>query len=181
VTVEGGATDDYLASTGARSPIVPSSAIPVPTVHLVRTVRFSAAHRYNRPEWSEERNRAAFGACANPHGHGHDYRLEVTVAGSPDPETGFAVELPALDRILGEEVIRRFDHQHINHAEADFGEGGLIPTTENLVIFLWDRLAPRVREAGAGLVRLRLCETGDLCAEYHGPEPGESGEGTRMA
>jgi len=153
----------------------------VPIIHFVRSVRFSSAHRYYRPEWSEDRNRDEFGACANPHGHGHDYRLQVTVAGSPHPETGFAVDLSTLDRILEEEVVQRFDHQHINHAEAAFGDGGIVPTTENLTVFLWERIAPRIRESGADLVRLRLCETEELCVEYYGPDPDEAWEGIRMA
>src|SRR5690606_24987034 len=85
------------------------------TVYLTRIVRFNAAHRYHRPEWSEERNRATFGACNNPHGHGHNYRLEVMVGGEPAPVTGFSIDLPALDAILQEEVVNRFDHQHLNH------------------------------------------------------------------
>lgn len=136
-------------------------------VFLTRTVRFAAAHRYYRPEWSEERNSEVFGACANPYGHGHNYVLEVTVAGEPDPETGFSVDLAKLDELLRVEVRERLDHRHLNHDVAIFREGGKIPTTENLLIFLWDRLAPRVE--GARLVRLRLREDVDLWADYYGP------------
>jgi 6-pyruvoyltetrahydropterin/6-carboxytetrahydropterin synthase len=138
-------------------------------IFLTRTIRFSAAHRYHRPEWSEERNREVFGACANPHGHGHNYVLEVMVAGRPDPETGFSVDLAALDELLRVEVRERLDHRHLNHEVAIFGEGGKIPTTENLLIFLWERLAPRVG-GGARLVRLRLREDVDLFADYYGPQ-----------
>ena len=73
----------------------------MPMIQLTRTVRFSASHRYYRPEWSEERNREVFGACANPHGHGHNYLLEVTVEGEPDVETGFSVDLGVLDLHVG--------------------------------------------------------------------------------
>ena len=137
-------------------------------VYLTRTVRFAAAHRYFRPEWTEERNREVFGACANPHGHGHNYVLEVMVAGSPDPETGFSVDLAALDHLLQAQVRERLDHRHLNHDVAIFREGGKIPTTENLLIYLWERLAPGVRDAR--LVRLRLREDVDLWADYYGPE-----------
>lgn len=140
------------------------------TVHLTRTVRFSAAHRYHRPEWSEERNREVFGACANPHGHGHNYLLEVMVAGRTDPQTGFAVDLAALDAALRDEVLAPLDHQHVNHAIPEFRPGGLIPTTENLLTWIWDRLAPRITDAR--LVRLRLREDTDLFADYFGPEGG---------
>ena len=148
----------------------------MPTIFLTRAVRFSAAHRYYRPEWSEERNHETFGACANPHGHGHNYVLEVMVAGQPDPETGFSVDLAGLDELLRVEVRERLDHQHQNHALPPFREGGRIPTTENLLIYLWERVAPRLE--GARLVRLRLREDVDLWADYFGPE-GEARLGER--
>ena len=141
-------------------------------VYLTRSVRFSAAHRYHRPGWSEERNREVFGPCSNPHGHGHNYLLEVTVAGEPDPETGFCADLGALDRALREEVVAPLDHRHLNHEVERFRPGGQIPTTENLLVWLWERIEPRVE--GARLVRLRLREDVDLFADYYGPtaEPG---------
>jgi 6-pyruvoyltetrahydropterin/6-carboxytetrahydropterin synthase len=144
------------------------------TTYLTRAVRFAAAHRYYRHEWDEERNREVFGACSNPHGHGHNYRLEVTVAGEPDPQTGFSVDLAALDRILREEVLQPLDHRHLNHAVPEFGPGAAIPTTENLVIWIWDRLAPRV--PGARLLRLRLHEDVDLFVDYFGPDAWERPE-----
>lgn len=143
--------------------------------YLSRSVRFSAAHRYHRPEWTEERNQEVFGACSNPHGHGHNYVLEAMVAGRPDPETGFCVDLGMLDRVLREEVALPLDHQHLNHAIPQFGAGGTIPSTENLLIYLWERIAPRV--SGAALVRLRLREDVDLFVDYFGPgdEGGRAG------
>ena len=139
----------------------------MPEAQLTREVRFSAAHRYYRPEWTEERNRATFGACANPHGHGHLYRLEVTVAGAVADETGFAVDLGALDDALRREIVDVLDHQHINHVVPDFGDGGRIPTTENLLIWMWPRIE-RSLPAGARLVRLLLREDDRLYAEYFG-------------
>jgi len=138
----------------------------MPVMQLTRRLRFSAAHRYHRPEWSEERNREVFGPCANPHGHGHDYLLEATVAGEVDPVTGFSVDLGALDRILHEEVTVPFDHQHLNHAVPEFAPGGLIPTTENILLLVWRRVAPRL--APARLVRLRLHENPDFYVDYAG-------------
>ncbi|MEJ2677739.1 MAG: 6-carboxytetrahydropterin synthase [Gemmatimonadota bacterium] len=135
--------------------------------YLTRTVVFSAAHRYYRPEWSEQENRRTFGACANPHGHGHNYALDATVCGEIDAKTGFSVDLGALDRLLEEEVVRRFDHQHINHAIPEFGEGGLIPTSENLLAYLWPRLVRRL-PAGVRLQRLRLHEDARLFVDYFG-------------
>ncbi len=138
----------------------------MPLMVLTRRVRICAAHRYHRPEWSDERNRAVFGPCANPHGHGHNYLLEVSVEGEVDPATGFSVDLGALDGVLREEVLERLDHQHLNHAVPEFAPGGLIPTTENILLLLWHRVEPRL--AGARLVRMRLHENEDFFVDYAG-------------
>ncbi|HEX6306844.1 MAG TPA: 6-carboxytetrahydropterin synthase [Longimicrobiales bacterium] len=137
------------------------------TAYLSRTVRFAAAHRYYRPDWSADRNRAVFGACSNPHGHGHNYRLEVTVRAPVSAETGFSTDLAALDGILHDEVVQRLDHQHLNHAVAEFAEGGLIPTCENIVIWLWPRIEARIPAPGR-LHALRLHEDETLFVEYFG-------------
>jgi 6-pyruvoyltetrahydropterin/6-carboxytetrahydropterin synthase len=144
----------------------------MPEMRLTRRVRFSAAHRYHRPEWSDERNRDTFGPCANPHGHGHEYLLEVTVAGAVDSVTGFSVDLGVLDRVLREEVLEPLDHQHLNHAVPEFAPGGLIPTTENILLLLWPRIAARL--APARLLRLRLHENRDFFVDYAGPDAGTS-------
>jgi 6-pyruvoyltetrahydropterin/6-carboxytetrahydropterin synthase len=132
---------------------------------LTRRVRFSAAHRYARADWSDERNREVFGACSNPHGHGHNYRLDVTVQAPIDETTGFSFDLGALDAILREEVVRPLDHQHINHAIEEFRDGGQIPTCENIVRWLWPRLQRRIT-APARLHALRLYEDDDLFVDY---------------
>ena len=134
---------------------------------LTRRVHFNAAHRYYRPEWSETENRRVFGACANPHGHGHNYVLEVTVAGPIDPQTGFAVDLGVLDGLLAREITDRFDHQHLNFAVPEFREGGLIPTTENIVALCWNRLAEGLPE-NVRLVQLRLHEDPTFHVDYFG-------------
>lgn len=140
----------------------------MPSAQLTRTVRFSAAHRYDRPEWSEAENRERFGACNNPHGHGHNYALEVCVQGEIDPQTGFSVDLGALDALLQREVVARLDHQHLNHAIEAFGPGGLIPTCENIAAWLWPRIEQGLPQ-GASLVRLRLREDENLYVDYSGP------------
>jgi 6-pyruvoyltetrahydropterin/6-carboxytetrahydropterin synthase len=140
----------------------------MPVMQLTRRVRFSSAHRYHRPDWSEARNREVFGACANPHGHGHDYRLEVTVEGAVDAETGFSVDLGMLDRLLREQVVEPLDHQHLNHAIPDFAPGRLIPTTENLVTWCRERIQPHLPR-GVRLVRLRLHENEDLYVDLLEP------------
>lgn len=146
-----------------------------PVTYLTRVVRFAAAHRYHRPDWSDERNLETFGACANPHGHGHNYLLEVMVAGTPDRQTGFSANLAALDRMLAEEVVARLDHQHLNHALEEFAPGRAIPTAENLLVLLWTRLEPRI--GPAKLVRLRLREDVDLFVDYYGPGGRPTGRG----
>src|SRR5665811_498962 len=101
---------------------------PMSLAYLTRRVTFSAAHRYWRDDWPEAQNREVFGACANPHGHGHNYALEATVEGEVDAETGFIIDLAALDRVLRDAVVVPLDHQHVNHAVPDFGTGGLVPS-----------------------------------------------------
>jgi 6-pyruvoyltetrahydropterin/6-carboxytetrahydropterin synthase len=109
-------------------------------VRLERRFRFSASHLYRRPDWSEEENRARFGKCTNLPGHGHNYRLFVTVEGEVDPGTGFIIDLGHLDRQVGKKVIDRLDHQHLNAALPDFGEGGKIPSSENLILWILAQL-----------------------------------------
>lgn len=134
---------------------------------LTRKARFSAAHRYWRPEWSGEDNRRVFGACANEHGHGHNYLIEVTVEAPIDERTGFSAALPELDAAIDRSVVRTFDHQHINHAVPEFREGGLIPTTENIALYCWTHLS-RAMPAGVQLVRVRLHEDETFYVDYEG-------------
>ena len=129
---------------------------------LVRTVRFSAGHHYGRPDWDEQRNRETFGEGVHP--HGHNWSLTVTVRGEVDPETGFVVDLPALDELLQREVVSRFDQRDLNAEIAPVREGVLQPSTEALATWLFERLAPLV-PGDARLVRLRLAESDALAAE----------------
>lgn len=145
--------------------------------YLTRSARFSAAHRYFRPEWSEEENRQRFGACANEHGHGHNYLLEVTVAGAPDVDTGFCVDLGALDSLISEGVTSILDHQHLNHAVLEFQPGGKVPTTENLAIWIWERLEGRL--APARLIRVRLREDDSLWVDVVGGTDGKGSDRDR--
>jgi 6-pyruvoyltetrahydropterin/6-carboxytetrahydropterin synthase len=137
-------------------------------VRLERRYRWSASHLYRRPEWSEEENRSRFGKCANLPGHGHNYRLFVTVSGEIDPVTGFVVDLGALDSLVQGKVVERLDHQHLNFALPEFGEGGKIPSSENLVEWVRREIEAPLAELGKNvrLVRLRLEEAEDLAAEW---------------
>jgi 6-pyruvoyltetrahydropterin/6-carboxytetrahydropterin synthase len=135
-------------------------------VDLERRFRFSASHIYRRPEWDEAENRRHFGRCANLPGHGHNYRLYVTVRGEPSPVTGFIVDLVGLDRAVTEGVIDRLDHQHLNAALPEFAAGAAIPSSENLILWIQRELGARL-PPGIELVRLRLEEDEDLAAEWH--------------
>ena len=136
------------------------------TITLERRYRFSASHLYRRPEWDEAENRARFGKCTNLPGHGHNYRLYVTVRGEVDPVTGFVVDLGLLDALIHEHVIGRLDHEHLNAALPEFGEGRLIPSSENLVLWIYRELVDRLPR-GSELARLRLEEDEDLAAEWN--------------
>jgi len=116
----------------------------MPSASLTRRISFSAAHRYSRPEWSDEKNASTFGACAWPNFHGHSYVCDITVSGPIDDKTGFVVDLGVLDRILKEQVKDRFDHRNINLDVAEFADGKLVPTGENL-----RALRVRARREGA--------------------------------
>jgi 6-pyruvoyltetrahydropterin/6-carboxytetrahydropterin synthase len=107
---------------------------------LVRRVRFAAAHRYRKPEWSEAKNIEVFGVCARPNYHGHTYTCAVTVEGAIDPVTGMVIDLAHLDRVLTTEVVALFDHRNINLDVPEFAEGRLVPTGENLAAFILDRM-----------------------------------------
>jgi 6-pyruvoyltetrahydropterin/6-carboxytetrahydropterin synthase len=139
----------------------------VPRAYLTRTVTFAAAHRYRRPEWSEEKNLEVFGLCARQSFHGHSYVCEVTVSGTIDPLTGFIADLGELDRILAEEVKDRFDHRNINVDVPEFGDGMLVPSGENLARFIFDRVQLRLPESVA-MDSVRIAEDRTLSATYRG-------------
>jgi 6-pyruvoyltetrahydropterin/6-carboxytetrahydropterin synthase len=133
-------------------------------IYLTRKAEFSSSHFYRNPNWSEQQNVQAFGKCANPHGHGHNYTLEVTVAGEVDPVTGFVVDLKLLKDILETEVVSVYDHRHLNHEVPEFQH--VIPTTENIAVAIWRRLDGKV--PNAKLHRVRVYEMDDLFADYYG-------------
>lgn len=135
---------------------------------LERTYRFSAAHRYHRPDWTEEENLRRFGRCSFDPGHGHNYRLTLEVAGDLEEATGFVVDLVELDRVVRVAWLDRVDHRHLNHAIEAFGPGGAIPTCENLVLWIRDELL-RALPTTVRLVSLRLAEDDDLAATWRSP------------
>ena len=136
------------------------------TVFITRQVHFNSAHRLHNPTKSLKWNQERFGLCTNPHWHGHNYVLEVTISGRPDPETGYIMDLGELKRILHRAVVDKCDHRNLND-EVDFLRG-IIPSTENLVIAFWQQIEPLLK-AGQ-LHRVRLYETPRNFAEYYGPD-----------
>jgi 6-pyruvoyltetrahydropterin/6-carboxytetrahydropterin synthase len=130
-------------------------------IRVTRKIEFSAAHYYHNPDLSPEENRRVFGKCNNPHGHGHNYVLEVTVAGEPDPATGMVLDLKELKGILQREIVDRMDHRHLNHEVPELA--GKIPTCENIAAVIWSLLAPKIKQGK--LDRVRLYESADLFAE----------------
>jgi 6-pyruvoyltetrahydropterin/6-carboxytetrahydropterin synthase len=137
--------------------------------YLTRAVHFSASHSYHRPDWSEEENRRRFGEAAAPEGHGHNYRCEVTVCGPIDAEAGMVMELPELDRLLDAEIVRRFNNRHINSAAEEFGPARALPTTENLAVYILERIRPGLPQ-GVKVHRVRVQEDRDLWSDVYGSD-----------
>src|SRR5215831_2996546 len=132
-------------------------------VLLMRKIEFSASHLYHNPNLSAEENRRIFGKCNNPHGHGHNYTLEVTVAGESDPVTGMVLDLKELKEILEREVMQRMDHRFLNYEVAELK--GQIPTCENVARVIWNLLEPKIPRGR--LHRVRLYESADLFADCY--------------
>jgi 6-pyruvoyltetrahydropterin/6-carboxytetrahydropterin synthase len=133
--------------------------------YLTRRVTFAAAHRYRRPDWSDEQNARAFGLCARESFHGHSYVCDVTVTGTLDPATGMIADLGLLDRVLASEVRERFDHRNINLDVPEFADGKLIPTGEELARFVCDRVQRALGDA-ARVTEVTIAEDQTLRATY---------------
>ena len=134
---------------------------------ITRQVEFSASHVCRNPAFTDEQNHALYGAAANPKGHGHNFILEVTLDGSPDPVTGMVFDLKELKEVLNREVVEPMDHRFLNFEVKPFDR--VVPTPENVAIEIWRRLHPHF----SGPVRLRnvrLFETEDLYVDYSGEE-----------
>lgn len=130
-------------------------------IRLTRKIEFSAAHFYHNPQFSPEENRRIFGKCSNQHGHGHNYVLEVTVAGEPDSDTGMILDLNELKYILEREITARFDHRHLNFEVPELR--GKIPTCEEIASVIWKILDPEIKQGQ--LDRIRLYESPNLFVE----------------
>jgi|SRR5579863_8058995 len=138
---------------------------------ITRRAEFSASHVCCQPSLTPEQNRQLYGLASNPNGHGHNYVLEVTVAGVPDPKTGMIFDLTRLKEIIQEEVVEPMDHRFLNHEVAPFDK--VVPTTENVAAEIWRRLSPHFDGGLAHLSKVRLFETDDLYVDYSGDGPGD--------
>jgi 6-pyruvoyltetrahydropterin/6-carboxytetrahydropterin synthase len=133
--------------------------------HLTRRYRISASHRLHSDAYDEPRNQAVYGKCNNPHGHGHNYMIEVTVSGQVDAKTGMVCNLADLDGFMQKTIVERFDHTNLN-LDSSFLK--LVPTTENLCIAVYGLVSSGFQKAT--LERVRIEETANNFFEYAGAE-----------
>jgi 6-pyruvoyltetrahydropterin/6-carboxytetrahydropterin synthase len=136
-------------------------------VYITRIERFNAAHKLWVDEWTEAQNREVFGKCSNKNWHGHNYTLHVTIKGKPDPVTGFVMDVKKLSAVIREEIIEALDHSNLN-LDVGFIPPGLQPTTENLVLLIWQRLSAALQGLPCKLHAVKLWETETIYAEYYG-------------
>jgi 6-pyruvoyltetrahydropterin/6-carboxytetrahydropterin synthase len=136
-------------------------------VYLTRLERFNAAHKLWVADWSDAENMEVFGKCSNKNWHGHNYSLYVTVKGKPNPITGFIMDAKKLSKLIREVVTDKLDHSNLN-LDVDFIPPTLQPTTENLVMLIWQQLEPFIKADGAALHCIKLVETDTIYAEYFG-------------
>ena len=133
---------------------------------ITRKVEFSASHVCRNPELSDAENRKLYGLAANPHGHGHNYVVEVTLEGQPDRVSGMVLDLKELKEILNREVVEPYDHRFLNYEAPPFDR--VVPTTENIAREIWRRIAPQLSNGTRRLHAIRLYETPDLFVDYFG-------------
>ena len=133
---------------------------------ITRKAEFSASHYCASPALSPEENEELYGPASRPSGHGHNYVLEVTVAGDVDPASGMIMDLKDLKQIIQDRVVEVYDHRFLNHEVSPFDR--VVPTPENIVKDIWERLTPGVNENGRRLHGIRLYETADLYVDYFG-------------
>jgi 6-pyruvoyltetrahydropterin/6-carboxytetrahydropterin synthase len=137
-----------------------------PLIYVTRRAHFSAAHRLFNPSFSDQENAAVFDKCANPNGHGHNYYVEVTVAGQADPSTGYVIDLKKLKTLIDEHFIALVDHKNLN-IDVDFLRG-INPTAEHLAVACWNQLKAQIHDGR--LYSVRLYETDQNFTEYKGEQ-----------
>ncbi|MDH5597648.1 MAG: 6-carboxytetrahydropterin synthase [Cyclobacteriaceae bacterium] len=136
--------------------------------YITRKEHFNAAHKLYNPKWSKEKNEEVFGPCANENWHGHNFDLEVTVCGEPEPDTGFVVNFKDLGRLIKDEILEKVDHKNLN-LDVDFMIG-ILPSCENIAIEFWkilSRKLPSITSTGK-LYKIKVTETPGNFVEYYG-------------
>lgn len=133
-------------------------------VYVCRRAHFSASHRLFDQALTDAQNAEIFGGCSNPNGHGHNYYIEVCIAGVPDPATGFVIDLKKVKQILQDRFLTKVDHKNLN-VDVDF-MAGINPTTENLAVAAWKQIVPHIPHGR--LHSVRIYETENNFAEYRG-------------
>ncbi|MFC1564165.1 6-carboxytetrahydropterin synthase [candidate division KSB1 bacterium] len=131
---------------------------------LSRKAKFCASHRLHNPDLSDEENAEIYGVCNNPNGHGHNYEMEITIIGEPDPKTGMILDLKKLRDIISREVVDHLDHKHLN-LDVPFMKG-VIPTAENIAMIIWDRLKDKI--TAGELYEVKLYESDNNFVIYRG-------------
>lgn len=131
-------------------------------IAIFRKAHFNAAHRLHNSKWSDEKNKEIFGLCNNANYHGHNYEMEVKVAGEVDPETGYLIDLKFLKDVIKEEIENRFDHMNLNLDVPEFKE--LMPSTENICFVIWELLTARLDSKLD--ITVKLWETPRNAAQY---------------
>jgi 6-pyruvoyltetrahydropterin/6-carboxytetrahydropterin synthase len=137
-------------------------------VYVTRRAHFSAAHRLFNPTFSDSQNDSVFDKCNNVKGHGHNYTIDVTVAGIPDPATGYVIDLKKLARLMDELIIDKVDHKHLNFDVKELR--GIIPTAENIALVFWSLLQPQITEGK--LHSIKVYESDNNFVEYLGEPVG---------
>jgi len=134
-----------------------------PMIRLSQKFEFAASHRLHNPALSEEKNRQTFGKCNNPHGHGHNYELQVTLTGTPG-ENGLLIDIPAFEETVARTVIDKFDHKNLNIEVSEFA--AVIPSVENIAKVIYSLLKPRLQSERTKLASVTVWETGKTSCEY---------------
>ena len=135
-------------------------------VYITRRETFNAAHKLYRADWSDEQNQEVFGKCANKNWHGHNFELFVTIKGTPNPDTGFIIDLKLLSKILKNSIINKVDHSNLN-IDVDFLKGTM-PSIENIIMAFWKVIDTELKIHNCQLHKLKLVETENNFVEYYG-------------
>ncbi|MDD2197066.1 MAG: 6-carboxytetrahydropterin synthase [Bacteroidales bacterium] len=138
----------------------------MPFAYLTRRERFSSAHRLFKPDLTDEENFELYGQCSHPNWHGHNYQLFVTIKGKINDTTGYVLNLKHLSTLIKKEIIEKVDHKNLN-VDVDF-LSGIIPSTENIAVFIWNKLKDPIKNLGAEIHRVKIQETENNYVEYFG-------------